>query len=86
MAADFEKLGALGEHAVELVHEEGDGFVALVGGNGSVHVRAVDGDVAFGGEAMGDVLLGVALELYAQADDAFLVAEEPVNLFMHELL
>lgn len=77
---------ALGQHAVEFVDKKGDGFVALVGGDGGVHIRAVDGEVAFGGEAMGDVLFGVALELDAQANDAFLVAEEPVNLFMNELL
>lgn len=79
-------MGALAQHAVEFVDEEGDGLVALVSGDGGVHVGAVDGQVAFGGEAMGDVLFGVAFQFDAQTDDAFLVAEEPVNLFVHELL
>lgn len=86
MAAGLEELGAFGEHAVELVHQEGDGFVALVGGDGGVHVGAVDGDVAFGGKAVGDVLLVVAFEFDAQADDAFLMAEEAIGFVVHELL
>lgn len=85
MAAGFEELGALGEHAVQLVHEKIDGLVALVGGDGGVHVGAVDGDVALGGESMGDVLLGVALELDAQADDALFMTEEAGGLVVHEL-
>lgn len=42
--------------------------------------------MTFGREAVGDVLLGVALEFHAEADDAFLMAEEPIGLVMHELL
>ncbi len=86
MTTGFEELGALGEHAVELVHQEIDGLVAFVGGDGGVHVGAVDDDVALGGEAMLDVLLHVALEFDANADDALLMAEEAFGLVMHELL
>ena len=85
VAAGFEELGALGEHAVEFVHQEIDGLVALVGGDRGVHVGAVDDDVALGGEAMLDVLLGVALEFDADADDALLMAEESLSLVVHEL-
>ena len=86
MAAGLKELGALGEHAVEFVDEERDGLVALVGGDGGIHVGAVDGDVAFGGEAVGDVLLGVALKFDAEANDALLMAKEPVSLLVDELL
>lgn len=85
MAAGFEELRALGEHAVELVHQEVDGLVAVVGGDGGVHVGAIDDNVAFGGEAVFDVLLHVAFELNAEADDALLVAEEAIGLVVHEL-
>jgi uncharacterized protein len=85
VAAGFEELGALGEHAVKLVHEEVDGLVALVGGDGGVHVGTVDDDVALGGEAVVDVLLRVALEFNAEADDALFVAEEAFRLVAHEL-
>jgi len=86
VTAGLEELGALGEHAVELVHQEVDGLVAFVGGDGCVHVGAVDDDVALGGEAVVDVLLHVALEFDANSDDALLVAEEAFGLVMHELL
>lgn len=85
MAAGLKELGALGEHAIQLVHEEVDRLVALVGGDGCVHVGAVDGDVAFRGEAMGDVLLGVALKFDAEADDALFMTEEAGGLVVHEL-
>ena len=86
MAAGFGELGTAGEHAVEFVHEEGNGFVALVGGDGGVHVRTVDGDVTFGGETVGDVLFGVAFEFHPHAHDAFFMSEEAVRLFLHETL
>lgn len=42
--------------------------------------------MAFGGEPVGDVLLGVALQFHTHTDDALLVAEEPVRLVVDELL
>jgi uncharacterized protein len=60
--------------------------VALVGGDGGVHVGPVDGDVALSGEAVGDILFRVALQLDAEADDALLVTEEPIHLVVNELL
>jgi uncharacterized protein len=86
VAAGLRELGAADEHAVELIDQEGDGLVALVGGDGGVHVGPVDGDVAFGGEAVGDILLRVALELHPEADDALLVPEEAFRLVLDELL
>ena len=86
VTAGLLQLGATAEHAVELIHQEGDGLVAFVLGDGGVHVGAVDGDVALGGEAVGDVLFGIALELNAEADDALLVTEEADRFFLHELL
>ena len=85
MATGLEELRALGEHAVELVHQEVDGLVALVGGDGGVHVGAVDDDMAFGGEAVFDVLLRVALEFDTEANDSLLVAEEALGLVVHKL-
>jgi uncharacterized protein len=86
MAAGFLELGATTEHAVELVNEEGDGLVALIFGDRGVHVGAVDGYVAFGGEAMGDVLFRVAFELDAEADYALFMTEEADRFLLHELL
>ncbi len=84
MAFGFFEIGAAVKHAVEFVDEQGDGLVAFVGGDGGVEVGAVDADVAFGGESVGDGLLGVAFELDADADDALFVAEETVGLFLDE--
>lgn len=86
MALGLLQLVALGEHAVEFVHEEIDGLVAFVGGNGGVQVGSVHGDVALGGEAVGHGLLRVAFEFHAHADDSFLVTEETVGFVMNELL
>ena len=80
----FFQIGAAMEHAVEFVHEQGDGLVALVGRDHGVERGAVDGDVTLGREPVGDGLLGIALELDADADDAFFVAEKAVGLFLHE--
>lgn len=60
--------------------------MAFVGRDRGIHVWAMNGNVALGGEAVGDVLFRVALQLHAHADDAFFVAEEPVCLVMDELL
>lgn len=84
VALDLEVTGAAAEHAVEFIGKHGDGLVALVGGNGGVHVGTVDGNVALGGEAVGDVLAGIALELDAYSNDALFVAEQSVGFFLHK--
>ena len=86
MAFGLLELGPAGQHAIKLVHQQGDGLVAFVGGNGGVHVGSVNGDVPLGGEPVGDVLLGVALEFHAHAHDAFLVTEKTIRLVVNELL
>ena len=86
MAAGLLERGTPAEHAVELIHEERDGFVALILRDGGVHVGAVDGDVSLGGEAVGDILFRIALELDAEADDALFMTEEADRFFLHELL
>lgn len=59
--------------------------MALIRRDGGIHIRAVNFDVALGGEAMSDVLLRIALELHPQADDALLVSEKAVRLFLDKL-
>ncbi len=86
MALGLLELVALGEHAVEFIDKEIDGLVAFVGGNRGVELGAVYGNVALGGEAVGDRLLGVALKLHAHADDAFVVTEQSVGFVMNKLL
>lgn len=86
MALGLLELVALGEHAVELIDEEIDGLVAFVGGNRGVEVGTVHGDVALGGEAVGDRLLGVALKLHAHTDYALVVTEKAVGFVMNKLL
>ena len=85
VAASFVKLRALGEHAVELVNQQGHGLVTLFGGDGGVHVGPVDDDVTLGGETVFAVLFGVAFELHTHADDALFVSEKSVDLVVDEL-
>lgn len=86
MALGLFELVALGDHAVELIDEEIHGLVAFVGGNGGVEVGTVHGDVALGGEAVGDRLFGVALKLHAHADDTLIVTEQSVGFVVNKLL
>ena len=72
------------KHAVEFVHEEGDGFMAFIRRDGGVQIGAVNADVAFGGETVGDGLSRIAFEFDADADDAFFVAEQAFRFFTHE--
>lgn len=60
--------------------------MALIGGDGGIHVGPVDGDVALGGEAVGYILLRITLKLHPQADDAFLVSKQAFRLVVDELL
>ncbi len=76
----------LGQHAIEFVHEKVDGLVALIGSYGGVEVGAIHRDMPFCGEAVGHILLGIAFQFHAHADDALLVAEETVRLVVDELL
>lgn len=75
---------ALAEHAVEFVDEQRDGLVALVGLNGGVHVGAVDFDVAFGLEPMGDRLIAVAFQFHADPHDAVVVTKQSLGFLAHE--
>ncbi len=84
VAAGFSQVVTFAEHAVEFVDEEGDGLVALVGLNGGVHVGAVDFDVAFGFEPVGDGFVAVAFQLHADSHDAILVTKQSLGFLSHE--
>lgn len=84
VAASFPEVVAFAEHAVEFVDEKRDGFVALVGLNGGVHVGAVDLDVAFGREPVGDGGVAVAFQLHADTDDPILVTKQSLGFLAHE--
>jgi len=84
MTASFAQVMAFAEHAVEFVDEERDGFVALVGLNSGVHVGAVDFDVAFGLEPVGDGFVAVAFQLHADPHDAVLVTKQSLGFLSHE--
>lgn len=84
MTASFTQVMAFAEHAVEFVDEKRDGFVALIGLNDGVHVGAVDFDVAFGFEPVGDGFGAVAFQLHADADDAILVTKQSLGFLSHE--
>ncbi len=86
VAAGFLELRPAAEHTVELVDKQGDGFMAFILGHRRIHVGAVNFYVSFGGETMGYVLFGVALELDAEADDALFMTEETNRFLLHELL
>jgi hypothetical protein len=73
----------LGEHAVEFVYQEGNGLVALVGGDDRIHVGSMDGDVTLGLELGGDRLIAVTFKLHADTDDALLVSEQSVGFLTH---
>jgi len=73
--------GAAAEHAVERIHEFVDGFVAFVCFNAGIHVWALNHNVAFGGEALVNVMFRVALEFHTDAHNALLVAEQSLHLF-----
>ena len=84
VAASFSEVVPLTEHAVEFVDEKRDGFVALVGLNGGVHVGAMDLDVAFGREPVGDGGIAVAFQLHADTDDTILVTKQSLGFLAHE--
>ncbi len=84
VAAGFLEVVPLAEHAIEFVDQERDGFVALVGLNGGVHVGAVDFDVAFGLEPVGDGFGAVAFQLHANPHDAVVVTKQSLGFLAHE--
>lgn len=86
MTTGLVELGALGKHAVELIHEERHGLVALLRRYGSVHIRAMDFDVSLGGKTMSDILFRVAFQLHPQAHDTFFMTKQSIYFVVHELL
>jgi hypothetical protein len=72
------------QHAIEFVHEERDGFVAFVGGDGGVEVGSLDAHMAFGDEAVIHGLFGVTFQLHADANNAFLVSKQSIHFFTDE--
>ena len=86
MATGFLHLGPAAEHTVEFVNEKGDRLVALILGYRRIHVGAIDGYMALGGEAVGDVLFGIAFKFHPKANDALFMAEQPGGFFLHKLL
>ena len=80
VALDFEEAGAAAEFAVEFVHEEVNGFVKVVGGDGDDEFGAGEDDVAFGDEFAGVVLGGGVFEFDAEAVEAGFVFEEAFHL------
>ena len=86
MAAHLEVAGPAIEHPIEFIYEHGYGFVALVGGDGSIHVWAMNHDMALGGEAIADGLFRVTLQFHADPDDPLFVPEQSLRLLAHERL
>ena len=86
VAFDSLQLMTAREHAIEFVDEHGDGFVALVGFDGGVHVRAVDDHVALGLEPSGGRLIAVALQFHADAHDALLVSKQSLGFLADKRL
>ena len=72
------------EHPVEFVDEESDGFVAFIGFDHGIHVRALDDNVALRFEARADGCGGITLQLDAEPQDAFLVAKQSLGFFADE--
>ncbi len=86
MTTGLTELGAFAQHTIKFVHQQSHRFVALVGRHRGVHVRSVDLDVTFRREAVGDILLGIALQLHTHTYDAFLVSEQSVHFVVDKLL
>lgn len=63
------------EHPIELVDDQVDGLVAVLGLGGGIDVGSVDSDVRFGDKFMIHVVLGVAFEFDPDAQDALVVAK-----------
>jgi hypothetical protein len=85
-AFDLKVAGTTPEHAIEFIDQQRHGFVALIGGDGRVHVGAMDGDMAFGRETFVDGLAWVAFQFHAEANDALLVTKQSLRFLDHELL
>ena len=81
---DLVPAGAPAEHPVELLDEDRDGLVALVGLDDRVHRGLVDQDVPLRLEPSRHVYLGIEFQLDPQADDAVLVSEQSVGFLCDE--
>ncbi len=79
MTAGLEELAAAEEVAVELVDQQVDRLVGVLGGDGREHVGAADLDVAFGDEH-GASAGGVVFEIDADAIDSRFVPEQAFGL------
>ena len=95
-AVEFDRVGvvalvlvlavALVDHVVDLVHQQVDGFVHLLGVGRAVDVRPAKLDMGLGDELVGDVMLAIALQFDADPHDVSLVPEKSLRLLLHVVL
>lgn len=74
------------QHAIEFVDQHGNCLVTLVRLHGGIHIRALDLNVAFGGELDADRGVAIALQFDAHPDDALLVTKQSVGFLADERL
>ena len=77
---------ALVEDVVDLVDQEVDGLVHLLGLGRAVDVGPAHFDVGLGDELVRDVMLAVALQFNADPDDVRLVSEKSLGFLLHVVL
>lgn len=72
------------QHAVEFVHQHGDGFVAVISLNDGVQIGPMNLDVALSLELHADRSAAITFQFHADTHDAFLMAEETFGLLANE--
>ena len=71
---------------VQLVHEQIDGLVQVVGFHGTLDIRPVDGKVAFGDEGRLLITGVIVTQLHIETDDALIVIKEAAHFVRHVVL
>ena len=83
---EFELLVAFVQHMVDLVDEQVDGFVHVLGLHGAVDIRPADFHVDLGDELVLAVMRAVALEFKANPHDVGFVAKKSLHFLLHVIL
>ena len=84
LALKLPELSPAFEHAIEFVDQQRDSLVAVLRVDCGVEIRALDFDVAFGGETRD--LSRIAFKFEAKSHDAVFMTKQSGGFLLHERL